>query len=57
MEVKRSSQVKCGKLCAMATKLGQKNPWCKFIMMMMTFMEVKGHQRSNAETMCYGYQT
>ena len=23
----------------------------------MTFMEVKGHQRSNAETMCYGYQT
>ena len=26
-------------------------------MMMMTFMEVKGHQRSNAETMCYGYQT
>ena len=30
----------------MATKLGQKNPWCEFIMM-MTFMEVKGHQRSN----------
>ena len=26
-------------------------------MMMMTFMEVKGHQRSSAETMCYGYQT
>ena len=26
-------------------------------MMMMTFMEVKGHHRSNAETMCYGYQT
>ena len=25
--------------------------------MMMTFREVKGHQRSNAETMCYGYQT
>ena len=41
---------------AMATKLDQKNLWCKF-MMMMTFMEVKGHQRSNAETMCYGYQT
>ena len=40
----------------MATKLGQKIPWCKS-MMMMTFMEVKGHQRSNAETMCYGYQT
>ena len=35
------------KVCAMATKLGQKNPWCEFIMMMMTFMEVKGHQRSN----------
>ena len=52
----RSSEVKCGKLCAMATKLGQKNPWCKF-MMMMTFMEVKGHHRSNAETMCYGIQT
>ena len=30
----------------MATKLGQKNPWCK-LMMMMTFIEVKGHQRSN----------
>ena len=52
----RSSEVKCGKLCAMATKLGKKNPLCKF-MMMMTFMEVKGHQRSNTETMCYGYQT
>ena len=24
---------------------------------MMTFREVKGHERSNAETMCYGYQT
>ena len=42
----RSSEVKCVKLCAMATKLGQKNPWCEFIMT-MTFMEVKGHQRSN----------
>ena len=40
----RSSEVKCGKLCAMVTKLGQ-NPWFKFIM--MTFMEVKGHQRLN----------
>ena len=92
----RSSEVKCGKLCAMATKLGQhslkwrnreghhylklalailltkfgnhgakfttfdlwwpltfmKNPWCKF-MMMMTFMEVKGHHRSNAETVIW----
>ena len=42
----RSSEVKCGKLCPMVTKLDQKNHWCKFIMM-MTFMEVKGHQRSN----------
>ena len=30
----------------MTTKLGQKNHWCK-LNMMMTFMEVKGHQRSN----------
>ena len=43
-EGQRSSEVKCGKLCVMVTKLGQKNPWCKF--MMMTFIEVKGHQRS-----------
>ena len=79
----RSSEVKCGNLCAMATKLGQKIPdaslwwwwpswrskvirsqmqklcvmatkhsqkksWCKFMMMMMmTFMKVKSHQRSN----------
>ena len=42
----RSSEVKRGKLCAMATKLGQKNRWYK-LRMMMTFMEVKGHQRSN----------
>ena len=42
----RSSEVKGSKLCAMVTKLGQKNPRCKFKMMMMTFMEVKGHQRS-----------
>ena len=41
----RSSEVKCSKLRAMATKLGQKNPWYKF--MIMTFMGVKGHQRSN----------
>ena len=34
------------KLCAMATKLSQKKPWCKF-MMTMTFMKVKGHQRLN----------
>ena len=42
----RSSEVKCGKLCATVTKLGQKNRRCKF-MMMMTFMEVKDQQRSN----------
>ena len=42
----RSSKVKCGKLCAMATIFGQKNRWCK-LRMIMTFMEVKGHQRSN----------
>ena len=35
------------KLCAIATKLSQKKPWCKFMMMMMTFMKVKGHQRLN----------
>ena len=29
----------------MATKLSQKNRWCKF-RKMMTFMEVKGQQRS-----------
>ena len=46
----RSSEVKCGKLCAMATKLGQKNPWCKF-MMMMTFMEVK----RSSEVKCGNY--
>ena len=34
------------KQCSMATKLGQKNHWCKF-RMVMTFMEVKGQQRSN----------
>ena len=42
----RSSEAKCGKLCAMVTKLGQKKPSCKF-KIMMTFVEVKGHQRSN----------
>ena len=42
----RSSEVQMRKLCAMATKLSQKKPWCKF-MMMMTFMKVKGHQRLN----------
>ena len=42
----RSSEVKWGKLCAMATIFGQKNCWCK-LRMMMTFTKVKGHQRSN----------
>ena len=42
----RSSEVKWGKLCAMATIFGQKKPWCK-LRMMLTLMEVKGHQRSN----------
>ena len=35
-----------GKLCAMATIFGQRKRWCK-LRMMMTFMEIKGHQRSN----------
>ena len=35
-----------GKLCDMATIFGQKNRWCK-LRLMMTFTEVKGHQRSN----------
>ena len=43
----RSSGVKCGKLLAMVTKLGQKNLWCSMMVMMMTFLEFKGHQRSN----------
>ena len=43
----RSSEVKCGKLCDMATISGQTN--CK-LRMMMTFMEVKGHQGSNMVT-------
>ena len=42
----RSSEVKWGKLSAMATIFGQKKPRCK-LRMMMTLMEVKGHQRSN----------
>ena len=42
----RSSEVKWGKLCAMAAIFGQKKHWCK-LRMMMTLMEVKGHQRSN----------
>ena len=40
----------------MATKLGQKNSWCKFRMMMMmkNFTEVEGQQRSKFKTMLYG---
>ena len=34
------------KQCSVTIKLGQKNRWYKF-KMMVTFMEVKGHQRSN----------
>ena len=41
-----SSEVKWGKLCGMATIFGQKKHWCK-LRMMMTLMEVKGHQRWN----------
>ena len=43
----RSSEFKCGKLCDISTIFGQKIRWCKLKMMMMTFMEVKGHQKSN----------
>ena len=49
----RSSEVKWVKLYDMATIFGQKNWRCK-LRMMMTFMEVKGHQRSNMVT-CHGY--
>ena len=45
----RASEVKWGKLCDMATIFDQKNRWCT-LRMMMTFMEVKGHQRSNMVT-------
>ena len=39
----RSSEVKWGKLCAMATIFGQKKPWCKLRMM----MTLDGGQRSS----------
>ena len=42
----RSSEVKCGKLCDMAAIFGQNKHRCK-LRMVMTLMEVKGHQRSN----------
>ena len=41
-----TSVVKNVKQCSMTTKLGQKNHGRK-LKMMVTFMEVKGHQRSN----------
>ena len=41
-----TSGVKNVKRCSRTTKLGQKNRWSK-LNMMMTFIEVKGHQRSN----------
>ena len=40
----RSTEVKYGKQCSMATKLGQKNMWCK-LRKMMTFVEVQSQQR------------
>ena len=46
-EDQRSSEFKCGKLCDMATIFGQKIMLMQAKMMMMTFMEVKGHQKSN----------
>ena len=45
-EGQRSSEVKWGELCAMATIFGQRKRWCK-LRMTMTLMEVKGHQRLN----------
>ena len=45
-DLHRASEVKCGKLCAMATIFGQMNRRCK-LRIMMTFMEVNSQQRSN----------
>ena len=45
----RSSEVKYGKLSAMATIFGQENQWC-MLKMMMTFTEVKGQQMSYTVT-------
>ena len=47
-EGQRLTEVKYSKQCSMANKLGQKNCRCK-IRMMMTFVEVRGQQRSNIE--------
>ena len=42
----RSTEVKYSKQCSTATKLGQKSCLC-MLRMMMTFVKVKGQQRSN----------
>ena len=52
----RSSEVKCGNIMCHGYHIWSKELLMQ-VKMMMTFTEVKGHQRSNAETMCYGYQT
>ena len=46
-EVPWDPRVKNVKQCSMTTKLGPKNPLWK-LRMMVTFMEVKGQQRSSA---------
>ena len=40
----RSTEVKCGNLCYIATTFGQMYRVCK-LRMMMTFMKVKGHPK------------
>ena len=45
-EGQRSSEVKCGKRCTLVTKLGQKESLMQ-VYDGMTFMKVRGHQRSN----------
>ena len=62
----RSSEVKSSKLCAMVTKRGQKNPLCKFkmmlwlqilgqndLMMMMTFSH-GGHAKKRSSKVKWG---
>ena len=48
-EGQRSSEVECGKRCTLVTKLGQKESLMQVYdgEMVMTFMKVRGHQRSN----------
>ena len=43
----RSSEVKWGKLCDMATIIWSKEALMYKLRMMITLMEVKGYQRSN----------